>query len=123
MSQTWNTAVTIGLFVLLSVPVLASIVAAPFYAMLGDGITPQSPRLVFYLVVVAVVLPPVVVIGVYVTSIVLAWQASGPTWYYPLIAGVLGAVLWFGIAGGSGSGIKWLHANGKPRRRDDQRPS
>jgi hypothetical protein len=101
MSPGMDTALTvIGFVVILPVAVFAAGSGSMTGMMMGDGMRTGSPKLYGYLVVAAIVLPPIVVLTLYVSAIVLACLASGSTFYYPIVALAAGAAAWFGISGG-----------------------
>jgi hypothetical protein len=100
-----DTALTAGGFVVILAGVAFVVISAPFYLMLSDGAGQNPPKLLGYLVFGAVLIPPIVVVGVYITAVVLACLASGPTFYYPLIALTVGAALWAGTVTGIGAWI------------------
>ena len=114
MSPTWDTVVTIAAFVVLLLPLFFVIASAPLHFMQTDGMGKDSPTAIVYLAVAMVVVPPLVAVGVYVTAIVLAWRAAGPTWYYPLVAGAVGGALWFGTAGAGAAAIGRLYRRQRP---------
>lgn len=101
--NTADTAWTITGFVLVGLGVLAVFTIAPFMLMTGDASQGrQYARREGFLVVASVVVPPLVIGGIYLAAIVLACRASGRTAHYPWIVLVLGVPLWFGLVGGLG---------------------
>ncbi|MFT4127029.1 MAG: hypothetical protein QM662_12480 [Gordonia sp. (in: high G+C Gram-positive bacteria)] len=96
MNQTWDTILTVVLFVAL----LPAVVFAGFLGlhlmMLGDA---GAGRRTAVAVGVGVVGVPLSALGVYVAAVVLAWRADGHTFYYPLVALVAGAALVLGLTG------------------------
>ncbi|MBF9351488.1 hypothetical protein BKG80_14500 [Mycobacteroides chelonae] len=118
MSPTLDTALTIAGFVAVFIGVAVVISIAPFAMLMSDAIHEDSPAIQSYLVIAAVVLPPVVVVAEYLTGIVLAWRNSGTTVYYPWITLVIGAASWCAIAIVIDTWFENAQFNINPRRRD-----
>lgn len=121
MSPTWDAVLTIAEFVLILPAVLFAIAGAPMFFMLTDGSSTESSRRVVPVAIAAVVLPALAVVAVYATTAVLAWRATGATWFYPLVGLAVGAALWFGIVGAAGVLVKRLNLPPLPPRRRGQR--
>lgn len=116
--QVLDTIATILLFVLLIGWVCLSIYAGATSVMLSDS---GAPGVALVGVALAVVGIPLAVIVVYVLAVIRAWHADGYTFYYPLVAFVVGTVaatLVLGVAWG----LLWLglriHGTDEDRRRD-----
>jgi hypothetical protein len=101
MSPGLDTALTVAGFVLLVPGIIFVVGVSPFNLMMSDSMGPKSPKLHGYLVIAAAVLPPVLVLVLYLTAVVLACLAAGFTFYYPLVVLVAGAALWAGITTGA----------------------
>ena len=114
MSPTWDTVVTVAVFVLLLVPLFFVIASAPLHFMQTDGVGERSSPVVVYLAIAMVVIPPLLAAGVYAAGVVMALLADGPTWYYPLIAGAAGGALWFGALSAGAAAVQWLYRREKP---------
>jgi hypothetical protein len=85
--QLLDTIATILLFIVLIGWVGLSIYAGAMSVMLSDS---GAPGIALIGVVLAVVGIPLSVIVVYVVAVVRAWHADGYTFYYPLVAFVVG---------------------------------
>lgn len=96
MSSTTDTIITVVLFVALVPAVIAAIVIGLHLLMLGDGV---SDKRGFAGMLVGVVGVPVGAVAIYVTAVLLAWAADGYTFYYPVVALVVGALLTVGLSG------------------------
>lgn len=96
MSETTDTVVTIVLFVALIPAVIAAVFVGLHLAMLGDGV---SDKRGFSGVLLGVVGVPVGAVAVYVAAVVLAWNTDGYTFFYPVVALLVGALLTVGLSG------------------------
>ena len=90
-----DTIITVVLFVALIPAVVAAIAIGLHLLMLGDGV---SSKRGFSGVLIGVVGVPVAAVGVYVAAAVLAWTADGYTFYYPIVALLVGAALTVGLS-------------------------
>ncbi len=98
-----DTAWTITGFILVGLGVLAVVGFAPFFFMTGDSSHGrQYAKPEGLLVIAAVIGPPVLISAIYITAIVLACKASGPTAHYPWIVALIGGPLWFALVGAVG---------------------
>lgn len=122
MSPSLDTALTILGFVVILPGVAYVIGMAPFALMTGDSLSEDCPALQAYLVVAAVVVPPLVVLGEYVIAIVWAWRAGSLTFYYPWIALAVGAASWFAVAGSMGIWTDSVGRRRNARQRDVTKP-
>lgn len=96
MSESTDTVITVVLFVALIPAVIAAIAIGLHLLMLGDGV---SNKRGFAGVLLGVVGVPVGAVTVYVAAVVLAWNTDGYTFYYPVVALVVGALLTVGLSG------------------------
>ncbi|MHA3023888.1 hypothetical protein ACXPWS_26905 [Mycobacterium sp. BMJ-28] len=96
MSETTDTVVTIVLFVALIPAVIAAVFVGLHMAMLGDGV---SDKRGFSGVLLGVVGVPIGAVAVYVAAVVLAWNTDGYTFFYPVVALLVGALLTVGLSG------------------------
>jgi hypothetical protein len=97
MSSTLDTAITIALFVV-GAPLAVALVPAGFFYTVMDNQAPDQPpwRLSHKVLgLLAFVIPPTLLLGIYVAAIALAWFASGLTFYYPLAALAVGFTAWY----------------------------
>jgi hypothetical protein len=122
--QVLDAVATILLFIVLLGWVGLSIYAGATSVMLSDS---GAPGIALIGVVVAVVGIPLSVIAVYVIAVIRAWRADGSTFYYPLVAFVVGTVLAalvMGVAMGIVRLGLRLHGTDEERRRDgkDEQP-
>lgn len=108
MSPGLDTTLTVVGFILVLPGVVFVVGTAPMWFMWGDSAGPRSKPIHNYLAIAAIALPPILVVGLYLTAIVLSCLASGLTFYYPLVTLALGAAAWFAIIGGVGQWIKNL---------------
>jgi hypothetical protein len=95
MSNSFDTAITIALFVLGALLVVFFGVSG--LMRLGVEIEPQPAqpsRLDNALRVAGEVIPPLLLAGAYLAAIVLAGLTSGLTFYYPVVAVLIGVVAW-----------------------------
>lgn len=97
-SSVLDNVLTIAGFVVVLVGVAVAIGIAPFAVLMGDAVDEDSPAYQSYLVVGAVIVPPVVVAIEYLTGVVLAWRNPGTTFYYPWITLAIGGASWWAIA-------------------------
>lgn len=118
MNPALDTVLTGAGFLAVLIGVVVVIGIAPFALMMSDSIGKDSPAIQTYLVVAAVVAPPVVVVAEYVTGIVLAWQNPGTTFYYPWITLAIGAASWCAIAAVITTWFENAKLYVNPRRRD-----
>ncbi|SKT53820.1 Uncharacterised protein [Mycobacteroides abscessus subsp. massiliense] len=118
MNPALDTVLTGAGFVAVLIGVLFVIGIAPFALMMSDSIDKDSPAIQPYLVIAAVVVPPVVVVAEYITGIVLAWQNPGTTFYYPWVTLAIGAVSWCAIAAVITTWFENAKLYSSPRRRD-----
>jgi hypothetical protein len=88
--QVLDTIATIALFIVLIGWVWLSIYVGATSVALSDS---GAPGLAFVGVVLAVVGIPLSVIAVYVIAVIRVWRANGYTFYYPLVAFVVGTAL------------------------------
>lgn len=86
-----------AMFIALIPGVMVAVAVGLHLLMLGDGIT--GKRGSFLGIVIGVVGVPLAAVGVYITAAVLAWRASGYTFYYPIAALVIGGLLTVGLSG------------------------
>ena len=116
--QALDTIATILLFIVLIGWVCLSIYAGATSVMLSDS---GAPGIAIIGVVLAVAGIPLSVIAAYVIAVIRAWHADGPTFYYPLVAFVVGTVLAalvMGVAMGIVRLSLRLHGTDEERRRD-----
>jgi len=116
--QVLDTTATVLLFIVLIGWVWLSIYLGAMSVMLSDS---GAPGIAFIGVVLAVVGMPLSVIAVYVIAVIRAWHADGYTFYYPLVAFVVGTVLAalvMGVAMGIVRLGLRLHGTDEDRRRD-----
>ena len=95
-----DTIATIALFIVLIGWVWLAIYVGATSVTLSDS---GAPGIAFVGVVLAVVGIPLSVIAVYVIAVIRVWRANGYTFYYPLVAFVVGtalAALVMGLADG-----------------------
>jgi hypothetical protein len=118
--QVLDTIATVLLFIVLIGWVWLSIYLGASSVMLSDS---GAPGIAIIGVVLAVVGIPLSVIAVYVIAVIRAWHADGSTFYYPLVAFVVGTVLAalvMGVAMGIVRLGLRLHGTDEERRRDDK---
>jgi len=116
--QVLDTIATVLLCIVLIGWVWLSIYLGAMSVMLSDS---GAPGIAFIGVVLAVVGMPLSVIAVYVIAVIRAWHADGYTFYYPLVAFVVGTVLAalvMGVAMGIVRLGLRLHGTDEDRRRD-----
>ena len=118
--QVLDTIATILLFIVLIGWVCLSIYFGATSVMLSDS---GAPGIAVIGVVLAVIGIPLSVIAVYVIAVIRAWRADGYTFYYPLVAFVVGTVL-AALVMGVALGIVRLglriHGTDEERRRNDK---
>jgi len=115
--QLLDTIATILLFIVLIGWVLLAIYAGAMSVMLSDS---GALGIAVIGVVLAVVGIPLSVIVVYVLAVIRAWRADGYTFYYPLVAFVVGTVaaaLVFGAGWGLIALSHLIHGSDGERRR------
>jgi hypothetical protein len=116
--QALDTIATILLFIVLIAWVCLSIYAGAMSVTLSDS---GAPGVALIGVALAVIGIPLSVIVVYVLAVVRAWHADGYTFYYPLVAFVVGTVaaaLVLGVAWAILSLGLRIHGTDEDRRRD-----
>ncbi|CPW81237.1 hypothetical protein LK468_16990 [Mycobacteroides abscessus] len=118
MSPTLDTVLTIAGFVAVFIGVGVVVSVAPFAMLMGDAVHKDSPAIQSYLIVVAVILPPVLVVTEYLIGIVLAWRNPGLTFYYPWIILAIGGASWWAVATVIDTWFENAKLNVTPRRRD-----
>ena len=96
VSDTLDVTVTVVLFVALIPCVVVAIAIGLHLLMLGDTITDRHGSI--WGVVIGVVGIPIAVIGIYLAAVVLAWRANGATFYYPVVALIVGGVATVGLS-------------------------
>ncbi|OBJ52927.1 hypothetical protein [Mycobacterium sp. 1423905.2] len=99
MSPALDSALTIGGFIV-SGAVFVFLIPWGLYmagVSVADETQSQPPpqRSSSVIRVTALAIPPIVLAGVYVLALAMAWLTSGVTFYYPLIALVLGFAAWY----------------------------
>ncbi|QNI07956.1 hypothetical protein GAN17_18050 [Mycobacterium kubicae] len=99
MSTTLNSALTIGGFIL-SGAVFVFLIPWGLYmagVSVADETQNQPPprRSSSVIRVAALVIPPILLVAIYVVALAVAWLRSGVTFYYPLIALVVGFAAWY----------------------------
>lgn len=95
----WDTWVTIALFVALLLPVMGAVMLGFFSMMLSDG----GPKTAVYIaLIIGVIGVPLSAIAVYLGAAALAWRADGLTFYYPIVALGVGALVVACLAGLAG---------------------
>ncbi len=119
--QVLDTIATILLFIVLIGWVLVSIYVGASSVTLSDS---GAPGIALIGVALAVIGIPLSVVVVYVTAVIRAWHADGYTFYYPLVAFVVGtmaAALVMGVAlGAVRLGLR-IHGTDEGRRRKGER--
>ena len=116
--QALDTIATIALFIVLIGWVWLSIYVGATSVTLSDS---GAPGIAFVGVVLAVVGIPLSVIAVYVIAVIRAWRADGYTFYYPLVAFVVGtasAALVMAVALGIVRLGLRIHGTDEDRRQD-----
>src|SRR5882762_5861683 len=116
--QVLDTTATALLFIVLIGWVWSSIYLGATSVMLSDS---GAPGIAFIGVVLAVVGIPLSVIAAYVIAVIRAWHADGSTFYYSLVAFVVGTVLAalvMGVAMGIVRLGLRLHGTDEERRQD-----
>lgn len=97
MSPATDTAITVAAFVV-SAP-LVIFFGLPFGVFTAGVAMDQQQarpgRIDALQRTAALAVPPLLLFGIYLTAVVLAARASGPTFYYPLIAVPLGFAAWY----------------------------
>lgn len=119
--QVLDTIATILLFIVLIGWVLLSIYIGAMSVTLSDS---GAPGIALIGVVLAVVGIPLSVIVVYVIAAIRAWNADGYTFYYPLVAFVVGTVaaaLVLGVGWGLIALGLLIHGTDGERRREGKR--
>lgn len=110
---------TVTLFVAGLVPVAFCLSPWGWYMTLtavGEYERKRS-KLASVLYVAAFVVPPLALIGIYVTTMVLAALASGWTFWYPLVGLAFGGLAWYGGICGIGWWIEELDLRAHFRER------
>ncbi len=118
MNPALDTVLTSAGFVAVLIGVVAVIGIAPFALMMGDSIDENSPAVQSYLVIAAVIVPPVVIVAEYLTGIVLAWRNQGTTFYYPWVTLAIGAASWCALSAAIATWFNNASLRVNPRRRD-----
>ncbi|MCZ4550732.1 DUF7161 family protein [Gordonia rubripertincta] len=107
--RAFDTFVTISLFVLLISAVLFSVYLGGMSTMLSDS---GAPGIAVGGVFLAIFGIPVTAVTVYVAAVLLAWQADGLTFYYPIVAFgvmVVAAALVMVVSVGLIAMGQWIH--------------
>lgn len=118
MSPTLDIVLTAAGFGAVLVGVVMVVGVAPFALMMSDSIGEDSAAIQSYLVIAAVIVPPVVVVAEYITGVALAWRNPGATSYYPWIVLVIAGASWWALTTGIAAWFDSASLRVNPRRSD-----